>query len=150
MLGILPRDDVKLRGLTFHAGGYAKGDMCIETYINHMAEHSESAWTAGSLRAVYFQCLDASPLFTGSGFSFSGVTNPLNDIPVAHATVEELVTSREFVTHSQSLKDLGIYDARVLEFPQVPDVKSTAVMGEFNASYYDFLETGFFPMVHIK
>merc|ERR1712048_553426 len=97
---------------------------------------------AATLRALSFYCFDASPLFSGNGFGFSGQVNPSNEVPFAAATFSQSVQSREFVVPSftPTQQDFNEGNVRILQFPTIPNAVSTEKDGKFNAAFYSFLE----------
>jgi len=123
-----------------------KGDACIEFFRDEvMAKRTVVA--PDTLRAVYFFCFDASPLFVGNGFGFSGMVNPVNEVPFAAATFSQKTQSREFVVPATPLRKIPPGDRHVLAFPTIPNIAAftKANGGKYDPAVYDFLEDGFFP-----
>lgn len=126
------------------------GKQCV-TYFVDRFKNREFDLAADSLRALYAFCFDASPLFTGNGFSFSGMVNANNEVAFAATTFSQQLTSREFVVPLTNTADLD--DFKVLTFPALPSIVTTAKVNpsnpsgpkEFNREFYAFLEQGFFP-----
>ena len=126
-----------------------KGEKCV-TYFVEKFKNLEFDLAADSLRAFYAFCFDASPLFTGNGFSFSGMVNANNEVAFAATTFSQQLTSREFVVPLTNTADLNSDDFKVLTFAALPSIVTTAKVDpsgqkEFNREFYAFLEQGFFP-----
>ena len=129
-----------------------EGEKCV-TYFVEKFKNLEFDLAADSLRAFYALCFDASPLFTGNGFSFSGMVNANNEVAFAATTFSQQLTSREFVVPLTNTTDLESDDFKVLTFEALPSIVTTAKVTpsgqkEFNREFYAFLEQGFFPMVN--
>merc|ERR1711972_157751 len=124
-----------------------QGTQCTQQYIDQVNQQ-RTPLQADTLRAVYYFCFDASPLFSGNGFGFSGQVNPSNEVPFAAATFSQSVQSREFVVPSftPTQQDFNEGNVRILQFPTIPNAISTEKDGKFNAAFYSFLERGFFPL----
>merc|ERR1711948_120423 len=88
------------------------GKQCVQQYIDQV-NHQKTPLRADTLRAVYFFCFDASPLFSGNGFGFSGQVNPSNEVPFAAATFFQKIQSREFVVPSFTPTQKQITDGDV-------------------------------------
>merc|ERR1712203_17126 len=117
-----------------------KGDACIQ-FFKDAVTAKRTVVAPDTLRAVYFFCFDASPLFVGNGFGFSGMVNPVNEVPFAAATFFQKTQSREFIVPGTSTSTLKIRTQFFrLFFPPIPDAKTTAKDNKFNGAFYQFLE----------
>lgn len=131
---------------TSYKGKYTPDD-CILVFFKQV-NNKKLPLTPASLRALYWVCFDASAFFTGNGFSFSGMVNPINEVPFAATTAMQSFQGRELVVRTVAVKDLmkeSPDDVTVLRFPTIPNVTTTAENGMFNRDFYNFLEQGFFP-----
>merc|ERR1712203_238884 len=126
--------------LTAFQAAQPKGDACIQFFKDEVTA-KRTVVAPDTLRAVYFFCFDASPLFVGNGFGFSGMVNPVNEVPFAAATFFQQIQSREFIVPGTSTSTLKIGTQFFrLFFPTIPDAKTTAKDNMFNGAFYQFLE----------